>query len=54
MKFGVKASQGKAKSAADKAVNNYAKRIWSEPDTPIDEIIAELIEKVLYEIDANK
>lgn len=54
MKFGVKASQGKAKSAADKAVNDYAKRIWSEPDTPIDEIIAELIEKVLYEIDANK
>ena len=54
MQFGVKASQGKAKAAADKAVNDYAKRVWSEPDTPIDDIIRELIEKVNYEIDANK
>lgn len=52
MKFGVKASQGKAKAAADSAVNNYAKKIWSEPNTSIDSIIAEITEKVKFEIES--
>lgn len=54
MQFGIRSPQGKAKAAADKKVNDYAKQIWSEPDKSIDSIIKELINEATYEIEANK
>lgn len=54
MQFGIRSPQGKAKSAADKKVNEYAKQIWSEPDKSIDAIIDELKKEAEYEIEANQ
>lgn len=54
MKFGIRSPQGKAKAAADKKVNEYAKQIWSEIEKPIEDIIDELINEVSYEIEANR
>ena len=54
MMFGIRSPQGKAKAAADKKVNDYAKQIWSEPDKSIDAIVTELINEADYEIEANK
>ncbi len=54
MKFGVKSAQGKAKAAADAAVNEYAKQVWSQLDKPISTIVTETIDKVVFEIEANK
>lgn len=53
-KFGIRSPQGKAKAAADKKINDYAKQIWSEIDKPIEDIVNELIKEVTYEIEANK
>ncbi len=54
MKFGIRSPQGKAKTAVDKKVNEYAKQIWSEPNKSIDDIVKELISEAKYEIEANK
>ncbi len=54
MQFGIRSPQGKAKAAADKKVNDYAKQIWSEPDKSIDTIVKELIDEATYEIEANQ
>ncbi|HBR01776.1 MAG TPA: hypothetical protein DEB10_01790 [Ruminococcaceae bacterium] len=54
MQFGIRSPQGKAKAAADKKVNDYAKQIWSEPDKSIEAIVKELIDEATYEIEANQ
>ena len=54
MKFGIRSPQGKAKTAVDKKVNEYAKQIWSELDKSIDSIVSELVNEAMYEIEANK
>lgn len=54
MQFGVTSPQGKAKAACDKAVNDYAKMIWSEPEMTIQEIVEQVTEKVQFEIEANQ
>ncbi len=54
MQFGIRSPQGKAKAAADKKVNDYAKLIWFEVDKPIDDIVKELINEATYEIEANQ
>lgn len=54
MTFGIRSPQGRAKSAVDAKVNDYAKQVWSEADKSIAEIVAELIEEAEYEIEANK
>ena len=54
MQFGIPSPQGKAKAACDKAVNDYAKLIWSEPEMSIEEIVSQVTEKVKFEIEANQ
>lgn len=54
MEFGITSPQGKAKAACDKAVNDYCKLIWSEPDMPIDEIVSQVTKKAMFEIEANQ
>ena len=44
----------KAKAACDKAVNDYSKLIWSEIDTPIEDIVEQVTEKAQFEIEANQ
>ena len=54
MEFGITSPQGKAKAACDKAVNDYCKLIWSEPDMLIDEIVSQVTKKAMFEIEANQ
>ena len=54
MQFGITSPQGKAKAAVDKAVNDYAKMVWSQMDTSIDDIVKEVTEKAQFEIEANQ
>ena len=54
MNFGIQSPQGKAKAACDKAVNDYSKLIWSEIDTPIEDIVEQVTEKTQFEIEANQ
>ena len=54
MKFGITSPQGKAKAACDKAINDYCKLIWSEPDTSIESIVEQVTSKAQYEIEANQ
>lgn len=54
MNFGIQSPQGKAKAACDKAVNDYSKLIWSEPDTSIADIVKQVTEKAQFEIEANQ
>lgn len=54
MQFGITSPQGKAKAACDKAVNDYAKMVWSEPDMTIDEIVKQVTDKAQFEIEANQ
>lgn len=54
MQFGITSPQGKAKAAVDKAINDYAKMVWSQLDTSIDDIVNEVTEKAQFEIEANQ
>ena len=54
MQFGITSPQGKAKAACDKAINDYCKLIWSEPDTSIESIVEQVTSKAQYEIEANQ
>ena len=54
MNSGIQSPQGKAKAACDKAVNDYSKLIWSEIDTPIEDIVEQVTEKAQFEIEANQ
>lgn len=54
MQFGITSPQGKAKAAVDKAINDYAKMVWSQLDMSIEDIIKDVTDKAQFEIEANQ